>query len=415
MTQTIYKAFLCTLCLGILAGGVQALSITAGPDQIQEGGQITVTIQGLEDDSSFCMHIGAEIVPEDDQEFAFSSNNLNMPFTLTDTTVTLQAESVIWANFRYQQDAESPTKSIGFGSDDHPVRNGVITDEESFGQISEGSEIAMLEITGKALEDTETVSVSFELDGVKTGDDDASISYTVNDVNQGTVSIIVSVDGAEALNKKIQVGDALPTAVPTQSPPGSSGDDDDYVPNPTAEPDTDLSAASSDGHATLNAPRDTISGAEADDILILKNSHPKDIPENWQLIYGAYIISPESLRFSEPAEFAITAGEGLKTTTSFIAAYDGDAWTMLPTVLRGDALVADISESGSYALMTFGTSDPVSEPTVAQGTPDTTVASTATPAAPEPSAPTPTTSGLPVFAGILTALGAFMVAMRLNK
>lgn len=413
MTQTIYKAFLCILCLGVLAGGVQALSITAGPDQIQEGGQITVTIQGLEDDSSFCMHIGAEIAPEDNHEFAFSSNNLNMPFTLTDTTVTLQGESVVWAKFRYQQDAESPTKSIGFGSDDNPVPNGIIKDEESFGQISEGSEIAMLEITGKAVDDTETVSVSFELDGIKSGDDDASISYTVNDMDQGTVSIIVSVDGAEALNKKIQVGDALPTAVPTKRPSGGD-DDDDYVPNPTTTPDTGLSAASSDGHATLTVPLNTITGAEADDIIIIKNSHPKDIPDTWQLIYGAYIIAPESLGFSEPAELAITGGEGLKTTTSFIAEYDGETWNMLPTVLRGDALVADISESGSYALMAFGTSDISSEPT-AQETAGTTSAPTVTPASQATSTPTPTTSGLPGFVGIVMALGAFMVALRLNK
>lgn len=413
MTQIINKAFLCFLCLAVLAGGVQALSITAGPDQIQEGGQVTVTIQGLEDGSSYSMHIGAEIVPEENQEFGFSSNNLNMPFTLTDTTVTLRAESVVWANFRYQQDTESPTKSIGFGSDSHPVRGGIITDEESFGQITEGSEIAMLEITGKAIEDSDTVSVSFELDGVKSGDDDSTISYTINDLEQGTVSIIVSVDGAETLNKKIQVGETLPTAVPTQSPSGSSGDsDDDYVPNPTSTPDTGLSASSSDGHATLTAPLNTITGAEADDVIIIKNSHPKGIPDNWQLIYGAYIIAPESLGFSEPAELAITGGEGLKTTTSFIAEYDGETWTMLPTVLRGDALVAEISESGSYALMAFGNTNPVSEETDVQQTPDTTSAPTATPATTEP---TPTSSGLPVFAGIFTALGAFMVAMRLNK
>ncbi len=415
MTQKIYRTFLCILVLAFLAGGGQALSITAGPDQIQEGGQITVTIQGLEDSSSFSMHIGAEIAPDDNQEFAFSSNNLNMPFTLTDTTVTLRAESVVWANFRYQQDAESPSKSIGFGSEDHPVRGGIISDEESFGQINGGSEISMLEISGKTLEDTNQVSVSFELDGMKSGDDDSSISYTINDMKQGTVSIIVSVDGTEALNKKIQVGEALPTAVPTQSPSGSSGDSDDYSPNPTATPDTDLSVSSSDGYATLNALRETVSGAEVEDVLIMKNSHPKNIPAEWDLIYGAYIISPAALRFSEPAEFTITGDGDMKTNARFIAEYNGETWTMLPTELRGDALVAKISESGSYALMTFRTTESVPETTVSQQTPDYTNAPTATPASPEPSLPTPTASGLPVCAGIFTALGALFVVQRLNK
>ena len=415
MTQTIYRTFLCILVLAFLAGGVQALSITAGPDQIQEGGQITVTIQGLEDNSSYSMHIGAEIAPDDNQEFAFSSNNLNMPFALSDTTVTLQAESVVWALFRYQQDAGSPIKSLQFWSDEHPAPGGIIRDEESFGQISSGSKISMLEISGKALEDTDQVSVSFELDGIKSGDDDSSISYTINDMKQGTVSIIVSVDGTEALNKKIQVGEAIPTTLPTQSPSGNSGDNDDYSPNPTATPDTDLSVSSSDGYATLNALRGTVSGAEIEDVLIMKNSHPKNIPDEWDLVYGAYIISPESVRFSEPAEFAITGDDGMKTNARFIAEYNGETWTMLPTQLRGEALVAEISESGSYALMTFGNTEPVPESTVSQQAPDSTNAPTSTPAPQEPSAPTPTTSGLPVCAGIFTALGALFVVQRLNK
>lgn len=46
-----YRTLLCILILAFIAGGVQALSVTAGPDKIQEGGQIIVTVQGLEDDS----------------------------------------------------------------------------------------------------------------------------------------------------------------------------------------------------------------------------------------------------------------------------------------------------------------------------------------------------------------------------
>ncbi|MDE4909011.1 hypothetical protein L0665_10365 [Methanogenium marinum] len=415
MTQKIYRTFLCILALAFIAGGVQALSITAGPDQIQEGGQITVTIQGLEDSSSYSMHIGAEIAPDENLEFAFSSNNLNMPFALSDTTVTLQAESVVWAKFRYQQDPENPIKSLQFWSDEHPAPGGIISDQESLGQINEGSEISMLEISGKAIEDTNQVSVSFELDGIKSGDDDSTISYTINDMEQGTVSIIVSVDGTEALNQKIQVGDVIPTTVPTQSPSGSSDDSDDYSPNPTATPDTDLSISSSDGYATLNALRETVSGAEIEDALIMKNSHPKDIPDEWELVYGAYIISPESLRFSEPAEFAITGDDSMKTNARFIAEYKDETWTMLPTELRGDALVAEISESGSYALMTFGNTESVPEATVSQQTPSSTDAPAATPASPEPSSPTPTTSGLPMCVGIFTALGALFVVQRLNK
>ncbi len=412
MTQIIYRTFLCILILAVLAGGVQALSITAGPDRIEEGGQITVTIQGLQDSSSFSMHIGADIVPEDSQEFAFSSNNLNMPFTLSETTVTVQAKPVIWTNFRYQQDPDSPIKSLGFGSDEHPVRDGIISDQESFGTINSGSEISMLEITGKALSGTDLVSISLELNGVKSGVDDASISYTINKMHQGTAIIIVYVDGIEALNKEIQVGEAIPTAVPTNVPTESSPDNGDveYSPNPTATPETEFSLSSIDGYATLNALKETISGAESANIVIMENSHPKNIPDNWELVYGAYVITPATLTFSEPAEFAITGDDGMKTNARFIAEYKDETWTMLPTELRGDALVAEISESGTYALMTFGNTESVPGTTVTQQTPDSTDAPTAT-----SSAPTPTASGLPVYAGLFTALGALFVVQRLNK
>ncbi|WFN34708.1 hypothetical protein L1S32_00880 [Methanogenium sp. S4BF] len=418
MAQKKYITLLCILIIAFLASGVQALSITAGPDHIEEGGQITVTIQGLEDGSSFSMHIGADIVPEENQEFAFSSNNLNMPFTLSDTTVIVQAEPIIWTNFRYQQDSDSPIKSLGFGSDDHPVRDGVINDEESFGLINGGSEIAMLEITGKALPEASLVSISLELNGVKSGVDDSSISYTINNMDQGTATIIVSVDGTEALHKKIEVGEAIPTTVPTAVPTQSSsgGDDVEYSANPTATPDTaaqdtEITASSIDGYAALNALTETMSGAEAEDIVIMKNSHPKDIPDEWELVYGAYVLSPASLRFSEPADFSITGDEGLETNARFIAEYKNGEWTILPTELKGNTLVAKISESGTYALMTFENTESVPETTAPLQTPVDTDGS----ASPEPSIPTPTASGLPLYAGIFTALGALFVVQRLVK
>ncbi len=405
MTQKKYRTFLCILILAFLVAGVQALSITAGPDHIEEGGQITVTIQGLEDGSSFSMHIGADLVPGDNQEFAFSSNDLNMPFTLSDTTIIVQAEPIVWTNFRYQKDSDSPVKSLGFGSDEHPVRNGIVMDEESFGKISGGSEISMLEITGKALPDTNLVSISLELSGVKSGVDDSSISYTINNMDQGTATIIVSVDGIEALHKRIAVGGPIPTTVPTQ--PSSGSGSGSSGPSGTATPDTpaqstDITASSIDGYAMLNFPEGTVSGTDSEDIIIMKNSHPKNIPDEWDLVYGAYVISPASLRFTEPADLFITGDEGLTTSARFIAEYKDEKWVILPTELKGKALVAKISESGTYALMTFANT---------QSTPD----KTDTPAPTESSTPAPTTSGLPMYAGLFTVLGALFVVQRLHK
>jgi len=153
MTKILYRSLIFIIALIILAGGAQALTITASPDHIMEGDEITVNIQGLQNGSSFTIHIGAEVDLEGDQNFLFSSNNLNVPFSLSDTTITVQAEPIVWTKFRYDPQDGGPIKSLQFGSDDHPVRNGIVSHEESFGSISGGSVLSLIEISGKALPD----------------------------------------------------------------------------------------------------------------------------------------------------------------------------------------------------------------------------------------------------------------------
>ena len=407
----------------ILAGGAQALTITASPEHIMEGDEITVNIRGLQNGSSFTIHIGAEIDLEGVQEFSFSSNNLNVPFSLSDTMITVQAEPVVWTKFSYASQDGGPITSLKFGDDDHPLKDGVVpspSNERSFGSISSGSVLSLIEISGKALPDESSVLVSMELNGVKTGIDDSSISYSITGMSQGTANIIVYVDGSEALSKEILVG-AIPTSVPpTSSPSGDNGGNggSSSAPSVTPAQDEPLTFQSMDKVATLTAMNDTLQGAESGDIIIIKTS-PLEVPDEWECLSDAYIISPASLTFSGPAEFLVKGNSDLETYSPFIAGFADGTWTIIPGKIVDKSVVSKISEAGTYALMAFKKTDAV----IATGAPvgttteQTTDPSSTTSAIAETTEETvpATQSGLPPILSICGIFIAFVIGICYKK
>ncbi|MCK4270497.1 MAG: hypothetical protein KAW93_08455 [Methanogenium sp.] len=417
MTKILYRFFIFIIALIILAGGAQALTITASPEHIMEGDEITVNIQGLQDGSSFTIHIGAEIDLEGVQEFSFSSNNLNVPFSLSDTTITVQAEPVIRTKFSYTSHDGGPITSVEFGTDDHPVRNGIVSHERSFGSISSGSVLSLIEITGKALPDESLVSVSMELNGVKTGTDDSSISYSITGMSQGTANIRVYVDGSEALNEDILVGVA-PTSVPPTSSPSGGNSGSSADPSVTPAQDESLTFQSMDKVATLTAMNDTLQGAESDDIIIIKTS-PLKVPDEWECLAGAYIISPASLRFSGPAEFLVKGNSDLETYSPFIAGFADGTWTIIPSKIMDKSVVSKISEAGTYALMALKKTDGVTVTeapvgTITQQTTDPSSTTSAIAETTEATAPA-TQSGLPAILSICGVFIAFVIGTSYKK
>ncbi|MEA2035188.1 MAG: hypothetical protein U9N40_06860 [Euryarchaeota archaeon] len=416
MTKILYRSFIFIIALMILAGGAQALTITASPAHIMEGDEITVNIQGLRNGSSFTIHIGAEVDLEGDQNFLFSSNNLNVPFSLSDTTITVQAEPIVWTKFRYDPQDGGPIKSLQFGSDNHPVRNGIVSHEESFGSISSGSVLSLIEISGKALPDENSVLVSMELNGVKTGIDDSSISYSITGMSQGTANIIVYVDGSEALNEDILVG-VVPTSVPpTSSPSGGNDGNSGSSVDPTATPaqDESLTFQSMDKVATLTAMNDTLQDAESGDIIIIKTS-PLKVPDEWECLSGAYIVSPASLRFSEPAEFLVKGNSDLATYSPFIAGFADDTWTIIPSKIVDKSVVSKISEAGTYALMALKQTDGVTVTEAPVGiTTDPSSTTSAIAERTEATAPA-TQSGLPAILSICGLFIAFVIGISYKK
>ncbi len=135
-----------------------------------------------------------------------------------------------------------------------------------------------------------------------------------------------------------------------------------------------------------------------------------NVPADWQVLAGTYVVSPASARFSPAATLSLHLNGD--AATPFLAAYESGTWTIVPSRIEGNTIVADITAPGQFALMTFAGE--------AAATPDVTESPTNTPASGE----TPSGAGTPTqksgpdawFLGTLSlaaiAGGALLVARK---
>jgi hypothetical protein len=337
--------------------GVSALAITINPDRIDDGDTVTIDIADLPNGSTFTLRMESEISLNGQSDFGFQATNVQIPFSLTDTDVRLHAEPVELAGVRVK--TGSGTKLFEALDADNDT---IVNEEQPANDITGGS-IDLLRIYGEAVEGSNTVDLAFELSGEKSGPDDAVITFGLEGITNGAARIIILVDGSEIVNKEIVVGEGItptPTAttVPattTTTAPGSSGSGGSSSgggATTTQEPADTVTAASLDGLARITVDREAVSGADAGSLSLIR-SQPANVPEDWEVLAGAYVISPAATRFSPAATLSVTLENG--TDTAFLAKYENGAWTIVPSRSEGSRLAADVTASGQYALMAFAT------------------------------------------------------------
>ncbi|MDD4255504.1 MAG: hypothetical protein PHP59_09040 [Methanofollis sp.] len=249
-----------------------------------------------------------------------------------------------------------------------------------------------ISLAGTAMEGKNTIATGLSFTGEKQGPKDSEISFTVNGISDGTVTITALVDGEEELRKVVTIGEGASPADTITQPDGSGGGSQ----GAGASPAPSAAVASVDGTVRLT-------GAGTDRISVL-NVKAEKMPAGWRALTGAYTLSPAGTAFSPKAtlSFRIPATADPRTGTLFLASYEDGAWHQLPSRIDGDWIGADIPTAGTYALMTFA-------PTTTATTPAMTVTDTPAPA----NATTlPPTSVLPTTqksgTGSLPALGAII-------
>lgn len=379
----IWVALIVLFCTTICT--VHAATITASPDQIDEGGTVQIDISDLQDGAPFSLRMDANFAVSPSSEFSYSTDNFVLPLNLknAETTVHTQNARVIEVNIK----KGGTTKGMKGIADSSGSITTTLLDNITAGTYDR------IGLTGTAQADTNTITASVSMVGEKEGPDDSAISFTVNGIADGTVTITALVDGTEKLSKVVTIGTGTST---TPSSGDSGGDSDTTV---TTTPTPSPTVASVDGAVRLN-------GTDTESITIM-NAKVENAPAAWQALTGAYIITPAGTTFSSKANlsFRIPATVDPETWTLFLARYKNGAWSQVPSRIDGDWIRAEIQETGTYALMTFA---PTTTSTTATATATGTVVTTPSTTAPQTSLPTTTqksaTGALPVFGAIISLL-----------
>lgn len=201
------------LLVSIVVQGVYALSITVAPEHIERGDQVTVSIFDLPDNRTFSMHIEGTFAAVPGGTFSFETRNLVLPFALDDGSLSATLRNTD-TNVLIVKKGDTEVKKVGLS------QNGVFSTTDS-GSIPSGT-YDTISLGGTAAADATWIIASMTIQGRKSGPADSEITFIVDGVADGEVTVTVSVDGGIALSRTIQVGNPA-TATPTQTYHSSSG------------------------------------------------------------------------------------------------------------------------------------------------------------------------------------------------
>jgi len=392
----------CILLMMFLIGGVSALSVSITPDRIDEGDTVTIDIRDLVNGSTFALTMGSTVGLDNQTDFAFRATNVKMPFSLTEANVRVRAEPATSAGILAAHGGTTQSMT--------QYGEGVIEFPKSIGTVSSGS-IDELKVFGTAVAGSQSVDLSLELNGKKQGPDSSVITFGLAGVTQGSAWVYVFVDGAEVCGKQIIVGEppatATPTPTPTQSSgsssPGSSGSTTSPQPTATVAESNTREVSSLDGIAWITFLRTGVTGATSEQVLLTKVA-PQKVPEAWVALEGAYAVSPAGAAFGPGATLLVTVNETVNAHIDsyrpFLASYANNAWTIVPSRIEGNGVIADISAAGQYALMAFRADIPAASTTVPE-----TPAQTQQQESPSPTSTSPQKSGTEA-AFLITLAGA---------
>ena len=360
------------LLLVMITGAASAVSVTISPDNIDEGDTVTISFQDLNDNSTYALRMQSVIGIGNETSFQFEATNVNVPFSMSDPEVYVQSKPVNSAGLKATSGGS--IKSIEYIADDSKV----VDFSQGLDNLGAGS-IESLRVFGETEAENQNIDISLQLEGIKTGPASGSISFGLKGIESGSAWIYIFVDGSEVIGKEIIIGEPPVTATPTPVPSSSGGSSgssrDSSDDEPTSEPTSSATAeptvaavrtdeaSSMDGIATIFFREDAISGAVPEQVFITKVS-PKEIPSDWQAVSEGYIISPSGAKFSPEATLTVRMNESISSQASvlrpFIVKYTGNDWTIMPSVISGNAVKTDIDSTGQYALVIISSGDQTS-------------------------------------------------------
>ncbi len=206
----------CLICILLLmVQGVSALSVSVAPEQIEKGDQVTISIYGLADNSTFSMEIEGTFSATPGGSFSFETRDLNLPFTLNGGSLSATMRNTE-TNVLIIRKGDTEVKKVGLSQD------GVFSTTDS-GSIPAGK-YDLISLGGTAAQAATAITASVALQGSKSGPVDSEITFFVDGVSDGKVTVTITVDGGSALVRTIQIGNPVTvTATPTYYQGGGGG------------------------------------------------------------------------------------------------------------------------------------------------------------------------------------------------
>ncbi|MCX6701424.1 MAG: hypothetical protein NTV68_16145 [Methanomicrobiales archaeon] len=195
------------LLLLVLVHGVAALSVTVEPKQIEHGGPVTISIQGLEENSTVSLQLEGRFAMSPEGGFSYETDNLFLPFTLKDGTLSATMQNTDENSLSIRKD-DTEVKRVGIST------NGKYSVKQS-GTIPSGKYNYII-LSGTAAPGAQEVIAAISLQGTKQGPSDSKITFSTTGTTDGTVAIRISVNGVQALSDTIRIGN--PGATPTYTP-----------------------------------------------------------------------------------------------------------------------------------------------------------------------------------------------------
>ena len=387
----------------LIALPVSAVSITESPSHLQRGDPVTITIQGLNDGSQFAMQIEGRFSAQPGAESSFQTTNFYMPISLKSGTISATTRGTQWTELSVKKD----TRTVNVLQDSE---NGVFTVSQSY-DASTGM-YTYMRLRGQALPDVSQITAQLSLSGTKQGPADSQITFNVDGIDDGTVTVIALVDGQQVLYQTITVGNGVtvaptatstPTATATTTAPASTpttgGTTTTTVTSSltalpsatTTEPTGTVTATTVPVNTFYSADNNVALSAQGVDYAALIMVNAENIPGDWVELGKPYTLAPENLAFSPAATitFNIPRESATADYAYFIGRYVNDKWVPVPSTTGGTTIQAQIGQAGTYSLMAYK--------------PESTlpVTGTATPAGTP--AGTPSVKGTPRIASIAAA------------
>ena len=352
----------------LLIPAATAATITISPDAIRSGDTVTVTVNDLSDGAAFSLGIRGEFAATPGETFSFSARDLSLPFALDGGNVTAYTKGTNWTHLS----AELPDG--GSVSMNYTAKNGEVRISQPR-NLPSGT-LSLVALDGKAA--AEKITTDLVMMGTKRGPDSGTISFAIEGVTQGTATVSVYIDGAEALSRTIAIGGeapaptqtTTPTATTTQSTGGSNGGSTGPAPTATTAPSTTVTSA--DGKASLTGTDVAGAGLQA-------------LPFQGTILPGlstagnAYAVTPANRTFDPAAVLSFPLPSAGATAT--IARLEDGIWSPVPSKIEGDRITTAVSRAGSYVLLV-----PAEVPTLTATATTTTAAVATTPAATTPAA-----------------------------